>query len=457
VSRLARAALILVAALSCGREPSRPNVILCVSDDQGFGDAGYQGHARLRTPHLDALARRGVRFDRFYATSMCTPTRAGLLTGRHPARFGIITTGLLSLPLEEVTLAETLRDRGWTTGHFGKWHLGTLSRTEAGRRALPARRVENYAPPWDQGFEVCFSTESSVPTWDPLVDPETGDPSGARYWEGPGRSVAEGLAGDDSRLLVDRVEAFVREAAGRGRPFLAVVWFHAPHRPVVAGPDWARAYGDASADEADYWGALSAMDAQVGRLGRLLDELGIRDETLFFFCSDNGPALHEPRWVSPGSPGPFHGGKGGLSEGGLRVPAILDGPGFEPGVVSEPVCFLDFVPTVLAAAGIARGADLPPLDGIDLRGAVAGVTPDRPWPIAFRTRQEAGIVVGPHKLTWADGGKTVSLFDVVADPYESRDLAQERPERRRALERSLEEWRLSCLQDERREGVAAQR
>jgi arylsulfatase A-like enzyme len=441
-------------AVSCAPElpklPTPPSFILCLSDDQGWGDAAYQGHPRLRTPHLDALARRGVRFDRFYATPMCTPTRAGLLTGRHPARFGIVTTALESLPVQATTIAEVLGERGWATGHFGKWHLGTLSATRSDRRAQSLRRVENYSPPWGHGFEVCFSTEASVPTWDPLVDPETGGEFGTLYWEGPDRPVTENLGGDDSRLIVDRADAFIRRSVAEGRPFLALVWFHAPHRPVVAGPDWVRVYGDATKGETDYWGALSAMDGQIGRLRRTLEELGIRDDTMLFFCSDNGPALNERRFVSAGSAGPFRGGKGGLHEGGVRVPALLDWPRRSGGIVSDATSFLDVVPTVLAAAGIDRAPGLPPLDGVDLLAAPEGIIPARPWPIAFRTRQQSALLGGRHKLISDRTNDTLTLYDLVEDPYETRDLVTERPGVVQELEARLDEWLISCLQSRQR-------
>jgi arylsulfatase A-like enzyme len=436
--------LLALGAASCS-DDAPPNIILCLSDDQGFGDAGYQGHARLRTPHLDALARRGVRLDRFYVSPMCTPTRAGLLTGRHPARYGIFTTGLESLSADETTIAEILAARGWATGHFGKWHLGTLGDSVTAFGLEVSRGDDPYSPPWNHGFETCFSTEASVPTWDPDVDPESGGAPAARYWEGEGRPVAEDLAGDDSRLILDRVEAFVRSAVAAERPFLAAVWFHAPHRPVLAGPEWLRVYGDRTADEANYWGALSAMDAEVGRLLRLLDELGIRDDTLLFFSSDNGPALNERHWVSAGSAGPFRGGKGSLLEGGVRVPAILDWPArIGRGAVAEPTGFLDVLPTVLAAAGVQVPPELSLLDGVDLLPALGGTAATHPRPIMFRTRRDAAIVDGRYKLLSEHGGETLALYDLLADPQETRDLSGEKPALFQELRAELDEWIASC-------------
>ncbi|MGH2570406.1 MAG: sulfatase family protein [bacterium] len=449
--------LLALGAASCD-DPAPPNVILCLSDDQGFGDAGYQGHARLRTPHLDALARRGVRLDRFYVSPMCTPTRAGLLTGRNPARYGIVTTGLESLTDAETTIAEILAARGWATGHFGKWHLGTFgdSVTTFGPRVR--RGDDPDAPPWENGFETCFSTESSVPTWDPSVDPESGGAAAGRYWEGAGRPSTENLSGDDSRAILDRVEAFVRSAVAEKRPFLAAVWFHTPHRPVLAGPDWLRAYADRTQDEANYWGALSAMDAQLGRLLRLLDELGIRDETFLFFASDNGPALNENRWVSAGSPGPFRGGKGSLLEGGVRVPAIVDWPArLGRGTLAEPTSFLDVLPTVLAAAKVDLPAEVPPLDGIDLLPALDGTVAELSRPIALRTRRDAALVEGRYKILSERDESTVALYDVLADPQETCDLAGERPELFEELRAKLDDQLTSFTRSQIGQAGDAQR
>jgi arylsulfatase A-like enzyme len=449
--------LLALGTGSCS-DHAPPNVILCLSDDQGFGDAGYQGHARLRTPHLDALARRGVRLDRFYVSPMCTPTRAGLLTGRNPARYGIFTTGLETLSEAETTIAEILAARGWATGHFGKWHLGTLGdeKTAFGFHAGPGE--DPYAPPWENGFETCFSTESSVPTWDPGIDPESGGAAAGRYWEGAGRPVEEHLSGDDSRVILDRVDAFVRSAVRERKPFFAAVWFHTPHRPVLAGPDWLRAYGDRTEDEANYWGALSAMDAQLGRLVRLLDELGIRDETFLLFASDNGPAANENRWVSAGSAGPFRGGKGSLLEGGVRVPAIVDWPArFGRGVLGEPTSFLDVLPTVLAAAGVDPPAELAPLDGIDLLPALDGTVAELPRPIALRTRRDAALVEGRYKVLSEDGETTVALYDLLADPQETQDLSGERPELFEELRAKLDEELASYTRSRVRDDRDAQR
>src|SRR4051794_17424401 len=174
-------ALILVAPRARAADPP-PNVILAMADDLGWGDVGYNGSPVIRTPHLDAMSRSGIRFDRFYVPTVCSPTRGGCLTGRHPYRYGIFTANLGRLPGQERTLAEALKTRGYATAHFGKWHLGTLTKSQADSNRGGPAGAGDYSPPWDHGFDVTFSTEAKVPSWDPLWKPR-GMPPGGPAWD----------------------------------------------------------------------------------------------------------------------------------------------------------------------------------------------------------------------------------------------------------------------------------
>ncbi len=223
----------------------RPNIILCMADDQGWGDTGYNGHPVLATPNLDEMARAGIRFERFYAGApVCSPTRGSCLTGRHPYRYGVTFANTGRLPLEEVSLAEAVKTRGYRTGHFGKWHLGTLTTTvkESNRGGPGSERL--FSPPWKHGFVTCFSTEAKVPTWDPMKTPGKNTPFGTNYWNEAGERETSGLEGDDSRIIMDRALGFIRRAAREKQPFLAVIWFHTPHYPVLASPEHRRLYKD---------------------------------------------------------------------------------------------------------------------------------------------------------------------------------------------------------------------
>jgi arylsulfatase A-like enzyme len=219
-----------------------PNIILIMSDDQGWGDVGFNGNKDLKTPHLDDMAGNGIRFDRFYsAAPLCSPTRGSCLTGRFPFRFGILAAHTSGLRVGEITIAEMLSKQGYATSFFGKWHIGWVKPDELSTRG-------HYSPPSHHGFEEVFATTSAVPTWDPCVTPEgwksdsnkPGEP-----WKGGfpyihnGREATENLDGDDSRVIMDRVIPFVE--GKQDQRFFAAIWFHTPHEPVVAGEEYKKA------------------------------------------------------------------------------------------------------------------------------------------------------------------------------------------------------------------------
>jgi len=445
--------------MTANRE-NRPNVILCMTDDQGWGDAGFRGHPVLRTPHLDRLAAEGVRFDRFYSGApVCSPTRGSCLTGRHPHRYGIFFANEGHLPPEEVTLAEALKTQGYATGHFGKWHLGTLTREVRDSNRGGPDHPDEYAPPWDRGFDVCFTTEARVPTWDPMRKPVDGswrdweylrpgqesELYGTRYWTGPGQAAPEAeLTGCDSKLIMDRALAFIRACAvSVGKPFLAVIWFHAPHLPVVAGPPHAEWYAGQDLYHRNYYGCISAMDEQVGRLRSDLEALGIADDTMLWFCSDNGP---EGADDDPGSTGGLRGRKRSLLEGGVRVPGLLRWARRfpEPRIIDVPCSTSDYFPTVLDVLGFRMHGQPEPIDGISLLALLDGRTGERGHPIGFESRKQVSWMNDRHKLISTDAGETYLLFDVPADPAEQRDLAADRPDTVAAMRTALQTWRAGC-------------
>ena len=176
------------------RDANKPNVILCMADDLGWGDTGFNGNSIINTPNLDAAAKAGIVFRRFYSGApVCSPTRGSCLTGRHPYRYGVFFANVGHMRKNEITLAEALKTQGYATGHFGKWHLGTLTKTEKESNRGGPKGVKDYSPPWDNGFDVCFSTEAKVPTWDPMTDPETGKPYGTFYRTQDGAKVTDNL------------------------------------------------------------------------------------------------------------------------------------------------------------------------------------------------------------------------------------------------------------------------
>ena len=210
----------------------KPNIILIMADDLGYGDVGFNGNKVIKTPSMDRLAESGMKFTNFYAGGpVCSPTRGTVLTGRHYFRYGVFSANIGHLPKEEVVLPEVLKGEGYTTGHFGKWHLGTLSR-EVSPKGPKRKPAENYSPPSFHSYDQSFVTESAVGTWNPSI--------GGRYHNNPyyfnGVEETENLAGDDSRVIMDRVLPFIEGAAKEKKPFLSVIWFHTPHEPVIAGP-----------------------------------------------------------------------------------------------------------------------------------------------------------------------------------------------------------------------------
>ncbi len=429
---------------------TRPNIILVMTDDQGWGDTGYNGHPELRTPHLDQLASEGVRFDRFYAAApVCSPTRGSSITGRHPYRYGIFFANVGHLPPEEVPLGEALKTQGYATGHFGKWHIGTLTKDILdGRRGGREDQAQHYAPPWDNGFDECFSTEVQMPTWDPMRD----QPFPSKYWTGPGQWATDNLDGDDSRVIMDRALPFIRRQAQADTPFLAVIWFHAPHSEVRGGPEYRKQYDHLSEDKQHYYACLTAMDEQVGRLRRELEELGIADNSVLWFCSDNGPAgegggtAQHPGKRQQGSPGPFRGRKGSLYEGGVRVPGILYYPdGIKGGrVVDAPCCTSDYFPTILDLLGFRLQGSPEPLDGISLLPILRGETDERAHPIGFESQKQVSWVDDRYKLYSPDAAEHCELYDLLADKEETTDIADRHPETVRRMAADLDAWRESC-------------
>ncbi len=439
-----------------------PNVILCMADDLGWGDTGYNGHPMLKTPHLDQMAAEGVRFDRFYAAApVCSPTRGSCLTGRHPSRYGILTANSSHMLPEEVTLAEVLRQRGYTTGHFGKWHLGTLTtKIEDANRGGP-KGAKHYSPPWANGFDVCFSTESKVPTWNPMQVPfeglgakagskgrTPGEPYGTHYWTGEDHRASTNLVGDDSRVIVDRVVPFIRGAVEDDQPFFAIVWFHAPHLPVVAGKTHRQPYESLPDELQHYYGCVTALDEQLGRIRGTLETLGVANDTMLWFTSDNGP---EGNTKAPGQTAGLRGRKRSLYEGGIRVPGLLVWPARipQPRVVETPCVTSDYLLTVLAAIGYDDHQQARrPIDGINLMPIIDGSQTERSEPIGFQYGQQASLVGDRYKLYRKSNEHPFELYDLTSDPQESNDLVGQLPGKVAEMQVRLETWLQSCADSE---------
>jgi arylsulfatase A-like enzyme len=417
----------------------KPNIVLCMTDDQGWGDVGYNGHPVLRTPHLDEMAREGIRFERFYSGApVCSPTRGSCLTGRHPYRYGITFANTGHIKKEEITLAELLRSLDYSTGFFGKWHLGTLTtQMKDSNRGRPGD-ASNYSPPWENGFDVTFATEAKVPTyWKDSVYLSYG----THYWTGPGQMVpADQVKGDDSKLIMDRALDFIGSAAKENSPFLAVIWFHTPHLPVVSAPP----YTDGYTENTDYYGCISAMDEQMGRLRATLKTSGVEENTIVWFCSDNGP---EGDSSFPGWTQGLRGRKRSLYEGGVRVPGLMVWPKmFKEGrVVNMPCSTSDYFPTILDILDFPLDSTkVLPHDGISLLPLIKGQEKQRERPIAFESKSQLSLTDNRYKIYSKNSGESYELYDLITDQGEEKNIANLHPEMVESMVKTLEQWRRSC-------------
>jgi len=451
---------------------TKPNVILCMADDLGWGDVGFNGNKIIKTPHLDAMAAAGLKFNRFYAGApVCSPTRGSALTGRHPYRYGIFTANAGHMREKELTLAEALKTQGYVTGHFGKWHMGTLTKTLRESNRGGPKGAKNFSPPWKNGFDQCFSTEAKVPTWDPLLRPKTGNsrtwwdpvtgasqskPYGTNYWNN-GKRITDPLRGDDSKIIMDRAIPFIQNAAQDKKPFFTVIWFHAPHLPVVAGPKYTKMYKEHGKYAQHYYGCITALDEQVGRLRKELRTLGVADNTMLWFCSDNGPEGQQGK--APGSAGPYRGRKRSLHEGGVRVPGLLEWPSkIKPGSVTDfPASTMDYFPTVMAELGFKLKEQPQPIDGVSLLPLLEGKMTERSRPIGFQSGGQVSLVDNRFKLIRISPRqrkkkKTANksnptpfqLFDLIKDPSEKTDIASRQPHVVKQMKKTLEDWQASC-------------
>lgn len=460
ISRIGFYMLMLILFLSScqqhnTKEDKKPNIILLMADDLGWGDTGYNGNKVIKTPHLDQMAKDGIQFNRFYsASAVCSPTRASVLTGRNPYRMGVFTANVGILRPEEIALPELLKEEGYATGHFGKWHLGTLTQTENDANRGKSGNTKEYNPPSIHGYDDAFVTESKVPTWDPMKKPvdrfkqagwdyikdgEAFEPFGTAYWDINGRKVTENLDGDDSRIIMDRVIPFIESSTKKRNPFFAVVWFHAPHMPCVAGPKYQEMYKGQNSFMQNYAGCITAMDDQIGRLRAILKEKGIDSNTMIWFCSDNGPEDG-----NPGTSGGFRERKRSLHEGGVRVPGILVWPDkirehFETDI---PCVTSDYLPTIMEALNKNKNKVPYILDGTSLLPLLEGEMKVRPTPIGFCYGDQVSWSDNQYKLYARNG--TFELYDIKNDPFEEKDLHLKEPSVFNDFKNRILEFVVSC-------------
>lgn len=383
-------ALVGLGTLTAGPGDPRPNFVFVMSDDQGWGDVAYYGHPRLETPELDAMAAESLRVDNFFAGApVCSPTRATCLTGRHHLRSGItwVNDDYGVINARETTVADALAAHGYRTGHFGKWHLKDP-------------RWNSTHNPGQLGFQYWIATSNNAEKVDPEGYFHIGDP-------------VNDTLGEDSAVIMDYALAFMEDAHARGKPFFANIWMHTPHSPYGSTQEFLDRYIDVADSQARaYYASITAMDMQIGRLRDALRSLGIADNTILIFCSDNGPE-------GPGSAGPWPGGKRGITDGGLRVPGIIEWPAVitEPRITTTPIVTSDLYPTFLAAAGISSFGPDRPIDGENVLPEIMGEPFTRDGPIRFMISGNRGVAYpdGTFSNTSLDPGFTAWEAEVMAE------------------------------------------
>ncbi|MBI5799179.1 MAG: sulfatase-like hydrolase/transferase [Verrucomicrobia bacterium] len=399
--------LTLFAFLALLRGPTlaatKPNIIFVMADDMGWGQTGYRGHPVLKTPNLDAMAANGLRFERFYAGNpVCSPTRASVLTGRSNERTGVLTHGY-ALRLQEKTIAQALKGAGYVTAHFGKWHLNGYKGPGAPVLADDPRNPGAF------GFDEWVSATNFID-----MDP----------WLGR-NGRPEQLKGDSSELIVGEAVKFLEKHRASGKPMFTVIWYGTPHSPFRASEADKASFAQLNDTSANHHGELVAMDRSIGTLRKKLRDLGLADNTLLVFNSDNG-GLPE---IQPNTTGGLRANKGQVYEGGLRVPGIMEWPAvIKPRITSHPASTMDLFPTVADIVGLPASSFIQPVDGVSLRPLFTAETGPRAQPIGFRFGTKTALVDNRHKIlaNHLRSGR-FELYDLEADPNETKDISAAQP------------------------------
>lgn len=465
-----------------------PNIILMMGDDHGWEETGYNGHPHVKTPVLDEMAATALKFERFYAAHpSCSPTRASFLTGRHPNRMGTFAPGWSFRP-EEITSAHLLSKAGYHCAHLGKWHVGAVKK-------------ESPVSPLLMGFHECLSHDNFF-EMNPSLSRNGGPP--------------EIFKGESSEILVREAIQVIERSKKVGKPFFQVIWFGSPHEPYSGLPEDLALYDDLPAKYTkmvkltsnetggstkrpqgevlrERYAEITAMDRAIGTLRKHLTQKGLRDNTLLFYCGDNGTSPDAALGF------PHRGAKAEVYEGGVLVPGLIEWPARirQPRSTKVRASTSDLLPTVAALAG--QPLSKRPLDGIDLTPVMDGAMTERPTPLHFwmydtrhvdaskqkpyiATELQEGttplakkmggkvtrdftnfhhpeiaesdysgarvITEGDYKLVIQEskkGGAKIELFDLKADAAEKNNLADSEPDRVRALKAKLREWQTSVL------------
>ncbi|MFT3989330.1 arylsulfatase B [Aestuariivirga sp.] len=397
----------------------QPNIVYIITDDQGWKDVGYHG-SDIKTPNIDKLAAEGARLEQFYVQPMCTPTRAALMTGRYPFRYGLQTAvipqgGTYGVAADEYLLPQMLRDAGYATAMSGKWHLG---------------QAKTAMWPRQRGFDSFYGALlGEINHFTHRAD------NGTMDWFRNNKPLKED--GYDNILFGREAVRVINEHDGK-KPLFLYLAFTAPHTPFQAPKEYLDRYSHI-ADESrrGYAAMISVVDDQVGKVVAALEKRGMRDNTLIVFQSDNG-GVTNPMFAGesavkgklPADNGPYRDGKGTTYEGGTRVAALVNWPGkIKPGVFDGMMHVTDMYATMAAVAG-SKAEKSKPLDGMDMLPAIADGAPPPRSEVVYNIEPMAGTVrQGDWKLVWkAVLPPKLELFDIAKDPSESTNLAEQNPD-----------------------------
>ncbi|WP_339729106.1 arylsulfatase [uncultured Gimesia sp.] len=419
-----------------GEESERPNVILILTDDQGYGDVGFHGNKQLKTPNLDRMAKDGIELTRFYCSPVCAPTRASLMTGRYFYRTGVVHTsrGGAKMQGNEITLAELLKQAGYKTGIFGKWHLG-----------------DNYPMrPEDQGFEETLIHKGGGIGQSPDQPNSYFD---SRLWKNGKRIQADGYCTD---VFFQAAIEFMEQQKQEQQPFFVYLPTNAPHTPLEIDRSYWEPYQKMGLNEttARVYGMVQNLDENVGKLMVWLKKQDLLNNTIVIFLGDNGP--QQKRFTDG-----LRGRKSWVYEGGIRVPFVAQWPGhFQGGSKSDQIAaHIDLLPTLLSLTKTPRPASLA-LDGIDLTALLSKKKTKLPERSLFfqvhrglrpQRYQNTAVVTQRYKLvgypgTFGDENlmqqaePVLELYDVSIDPGEATNLMQSKPETAVALRQQYEDW-----------------
>ena len=422
--RLVCAVMVLWTAVSAawGQQASPPNIVYIVADDLGWADVGFNGCKDIKTPNLDALAAGGAKFTQFYTQPMCTPTRACVMTGRYPWRYGLQTmvipgTASYGLDTSEWLMPQCLKEAGYNTANIGKWHLG-----HADLKYWPKQR----------GFDYAYGA-----TIGELDYYNHGD-FGVLDWFRDNKPVHE--KGYTTTLIGDDAVKYIN-AQDPKKPFYLYLTFNAPHTPYQAPQETIDKYSSITdPTRRTYAAMVDCLDENIGRVVAALDRKKLRDNTLIIFHSDNG-GTHNPMFAGqmadvskikiPCDNGPYRDGKGSLYEGGCRVAACANWPGhIKPETVDGIVHVVDMYPTLAKLAG-ASTAKCKPLDGVDAWGVIAENKPSARTEVIYNIEPFRGAVrQGDWKLVWRTLIPTsIELFNLAEDPYEKNNVAAAHPDK----------------------------